>query len=62
MFFAAKDTVERWARAKDERAIAKGLEQGRKEERERIAALLKEHDVRLPPEILSQLNGGGGSA
>ena len=66
MFFAAKDTVERWARAKDERAIAKGLEQGlakgRKEERERIAALLKEHDVRLPPEILSQLNGDGGSA
>ena len=70
MFFAAKDTVERWARAKDEKAIAKGLKQGleqglargRKEERERIAALLKEHDVRLPPEILSQMNGDGGSA
>lgn len=70
MFFAAKETVERWAAAKDAKAIAKGLEQGleqglakgRKEERERIAALLKEHDVRLPPEILSQLNGDGGSA
>ena len=66
MFFAAKDTVERWARAKDEKAAAKGLEQGlakgRKEERERIVALLKEHDVQLPPEILSQLNGDGGSA
>ena len=66
MFFAAKETVERWAAAKDAKAIAKGLEQGlakgRKEERERIAALLKEHDVRLSPEIIRQLNGEGGSA
>ena len=31
MFFAAKDTVERWSRAKDAKAKAKGLEEGRKE-------------------------------
>lgn len=81
MFFAAKDTVERWSQAKDRKAIAKGLakgmaqgieqgleqgreqglEQGREQGREEVVALLKEHDVQLPPEVLSKLNGDGHS-
>ena len=69
MFFAAKDTVERWSRAKDEKAMAKGREEGRKEGRKEgrearqaeIVALLKEHDVQLPPEVISKLNGAGDS-
>lgn len=65
MIFAAKETVERWSRAKDEKAMAKGREEGRKEGREagraEIVALLKEHDVQLPPEVLNKLNGAGDS-
>ena len=65
MFFAAKDTVERWSRAKDAKAKAKGLEEGRKEGieagRAEIVALLKEHNVQLPPEVLDKLNGAGDS-
>ena len=65
MFFAAKEAAERWSQAKDAKAMAKGREQGleagRKEERREIAALLKEHDVPLPPEVLSRLNGDGDS-
>ena len=65
MFLSAKDTVERWSRAKDEKAMAKGREEGRKvgreegreEGRREIAALLKEHNVELPPEVLHRLNG-----
>ncbi len=69
MFFAAKDTVERWSRAKDEKARAKGMEKGREEGRKEgreegkeearreIAALLKEHNVELPPDVLHRLNG-----
>ena len=53
MFFAARETVERWAAAKDAKARAQGREQGRKE----IVALLKEHNVPLPPEVLRKLNG-----
>ncbi|MDE2683675.1 MAG: hypothetical protein OXI54_05945 [Chloroflexota bacterium] len=65
MFFAAKDAAERWARARDEKARAKALEEGRKEGRAagraEIVALLKEHDVQMPPEVLSKLNGAGDS-
>lgn len=61
MFFAAKDTVERWSRARDERARAKVLEEGREAGRAEIVALLKEHNVQLPPEVLSKLNGAGDS-
>ena len=65
MFFAAKDAAERWSRAKDEKAMARGREEGRKEGREagraEIVALLKEHDVQLPPEVISKLNGAGDS-
>ena len=57
MFFAAKDTVERWSRAKDEKARAEGREEVRRE----IAALLKEHNVELPPEVLHRLNGDADS-
>ena len=49
MFFAARETVERWAAAKDAKARA----QGRKE----VVALLEEHNVPLPPELLRKLNG-----
>ena len=53
MFFAARETVERWAAAKD----AKARDQGRKE----VVALLKEHNVPLPPELLRKLNGNNDS-
>ena len=61
MFFAAKDAAERWARARDEKARAKALEEGREAGRAEIVALLKEHDVQLPPEVISKLNGAGDS-
>ncbi len=57
MFFAARETVERWAAAKDAKAEARGREEGRKE----IVALLKEHDVQLPPEVLRRVDGNGDS-
>ena len=65
MFFAAKEAAERRSRAKDEKARAEGMEKGRKEGREEgrkearreIAALLKEHNVELPSEVLHRLNG-----
>ena len=34
MFFAARETVERWAAGKDAKAEARGREQGRKQGRE----------------------------
>ena len=61
MFFAAKEAAERWSQAKDRKAMAKGREKGREEGRREIVALLKEHDVQLPPEVLSKLNGDGHS-
>ena len=61
MFFAARETVELWVAAKDAKAEARGREQGRKEGREearkQVVALLEEHNVQLPPEILRKLNG-----
>lgn len=65
MFFAARETVELWAAAKDTKAEARGRkqgrEQGRKEGREEarklVVALLEEHNVQLPPEVLRKLNG-----
>ena len=53
MFFAARETVERWAADKDAKARAQGRKEGRKE----VVALLKEHNVPLPPEFLRKLNG-----
>ena len=53
MFFAARETVERWAAAKDAKARAQGRMEGRKE----VVALLEHHNVQLPPEILRKLNG-----
>ncbi len=74
MFFAARETVERWAAAKDAKAEARGREEGRQqgheegrvegreegreEGRKEIFALLEGHSVQLPPEILRKLNGG----
>ena len=57
MFFAAKETVERWAAAKDAKAEARGREKGREEGRREIVALLEEHNVPLSPDILRKLNG-----
>ena len=69
MFFAARETVERWAAAKDAKAEARGREQGRQQGREegrqqgreearkQVVALLEEHNVQLPPEVLRKLNG-----
>ena len=73
MFFAAKETVERWAAAKDAKAEARGREegreagrkegrekgrkQGREEARKQVIALLEEHNVQLSPELLRSLNG-----
>ena len=69
VFFAAKEAAERKAKAREERAAARGLkrgleqglerglEQGRQEERDRIATLLKEHNVQIPAEIALSLNG-----
>ena len=73
VFFAAKDAAERWSRAREEKAMAKSREKGRKEGievgraegreagRAEMVALLKEHNVQLPPEVLSKLNGAGDS-
>ena len=70
MFFAARETVERWAAAKDAKAEARGREEGREEGREQgrkqgreegrreIVALLEELNVQLPPEVLRRVNGG----
>ncbi len=57
MFFAARETAERWAAAKDAKAEARGREQGREEARKQVVALLQEHNVQLPPEVLRKLNG-----
>ncbi len=57
MFFAARETVERWAAAKD----AKARDQGRMEGRKEVVALLEEHNVPLPPELLRKLNGDSGT-
>ena len=57
MFFAARETVERWAAAKDAKARAQGRMEGRKEGRKEVVALLEEHNVQLPPEVLRKLNG-----
>ena len=69
MFFAAKEAAENWSRARNEKAMARGreegrkegikqgLERGRKDERERIAVLLEESGVTLPPEVLRRLDG-----
>lgn len=65
MILAAKETVERWSRSKDEKAMAKGreegLKEGREEERQRIIALLKERGVEIPSEIANNLSGEGAS-
>lgn len=61
VFFAAKDAAERWSRAREEKAMAKVREKGREAGRAEIVALLKEHNVQIPPEVLSKLNGAGKS-
>lgn len=65
MILAAIDTVERWSRYRDAKAEAKGREkgreegrkEGREEGRKEIVALLKEHDVQLPQDVIDRLNG-----
>ena len=64
MFFAAKEAVEK-------KAIAKGREQGREQERRRILnalerdgilELLDQQGVKLPPDIRNGLNGSGSAS
>ena len=80
VILAAIDTYSKWtqareakAKAREEKAIARGREEGREagreegreagreegreEGRNEIVALLQEHDVQLPQEVLSKLNG-----
>ena len=59
MIFAAKEAVERRARAKDERMRAQGREQGIEQERRRILNALKRRGVELPPDFDNDLNGSG---
>ena len=59
VIFAAKDTVDRWSKARSAKDRAEGFEQGREQERQRIANLMKEYGVQLPPEIARRLNGDG---
>ena len=54
MFFAAKEAVEK-------RAVKRGIQQGRQEERERISRVLAEHGVELPPEVAIILSDGSGA-
>ena len=63
MFFAAKEAVERRAFQRGQRAgidlgIDQGISRGRRQERARIAKLLAEHGVTLPPELARYLAGG----
>ena len=53
MFFAAKEAVERRARARDERM----REQGRAQERRHILDLLEKHGIELPPDAEEYFNG-----
>ena len=55
MIFAAKEAVERRARARDERMRA----QGREQERRHILDALKRRGVELPPDFDNDLNGSG---
>ena len=48
VIFAAKEAVERRAMEKGRKV---GLEEGRQEERERIAQALKQQGVEIPPEL-----------
>ena len=63
MIFAAKEAVERRARARDERMRAQGreqgIEQGIEQERRRILNALKRRGVELPPDFDNDLNGSG---
>ena len=52
MIFAAKEAVEK-------KAIAKGREQGREQERRRILNLLERHGIEPPPDFDNDLNGSG---
>ena len=48
VIFAAKEAVEKRAMEKGRKV---GLEEGRQEERERIAKALEQHGVEVPPEV-----------
>lgn len=64
MILAAIDTYEKLTKARVEKAeakareegLAEGLAEGREVERERIAKLLEQHGVPLPPEVVDGLN------
>ena len=60
MILAAIDTYEKLTKARVEKAEAKareeGLAEGREVERQRIAKLLEQHGIPLPPEVVEGLN------
>ena len=51
MFFAAKEAAERKARARALRDRERGLQEGRREERERIRKALEQKGLSMPPEL-----------
>lgn len=62
MLFAAKEAVERKARERGRRegmeeGLREGLQAGRRNERERIARVLREHGIELIPELAKNLAG-----
>ena len=59
MIFAAKEAVEKKARAK---GLEEGLERGRNQERRRILAALERHGIELPPDLGDDLNGSGSAS
>lgn len=58
MLFAAKEAVERKARERGRReGMEEGLQAGRRDERERIAHVLREQGIELTPEIAKSIAG-----
>lgn len=56
MLFAAKEAVERKSRERGRReGIEEGLEAGRRNERERIAHVLREQGIEITPELAKTL-------
>ena len=57
MFFAAKEAVERRARARDERMREEGRAQGIEQGRLQVLNLLEKHGIELPPDAEEYFNG-----
>ena len=55
MIFAAREAVEK-------KALEKGIEKGRADERQRILNVLDKHGVQLPPNVDRDLNNSNGAS